>query len=490
MANLKLLASDTAIYGLGSVIKKVIGLFLLPFYTRALSPSEYGVLDSLATFTYFVAVILGLGITGATGRYFFIAKTEAEKGSVLYTSVILKILTTLVPVAIMLFFVNNISSLLFNTEKYAWVVVLALILIPVQDISQLQELLFRYYRQPWKYLLVSSLRSIVSPTLGILFVVVLQWGVFGANLASLMSAVSILIFAYFYYTRKKYIRNFSFDWARKMLRFGYPLIFTGILMWVNNVSDRFFLLHYSNLEEIGFYSIANVFSQPILMINMALSMSSTVLLMSMFTEELDNEKPKTKEFFKKTFYIYVAISLIIAIGISVFSFEIVYYITTPEYISAIVAIPFLLFAIILDQSFQITASGMTLMEMSKPYVSISLIAASINIGLNFYFIPKYGFIGAAITTILSNIAFFLVGYFWSQKYFKVNWEIQKPVWFFIVAFMISIFFPFAQLKYGLEISIWYKIVVFLFSLGLPFVFGLVRVGLVKNMFNTIRLKLK
>ena len=275
-----------------------------------------------------------------------------------------------------------------------------------------------------------------------------------------------------------------------MLRFGYPLIFTGILMWVNNVSDRFFLLHYSNLEEIGFYSIANIFSQPILMINMALSMSSSVLLMSMFTEEVDNDKPKTKEFYKKTLYIYVAISLIIAIGISVFSFEIVYYITTPKYISAIVAIPFLLFAIILDQSFQITASGMTLMEMSKPYVWISLIAAYINIILNFYFIPKYGFLGAAITTVLSNVAYFIVGYLWSQKYFKVNWEIQKPVAFFILAFAISVFFPFAQLKYNMEISIWYKIAVLFFSLGLPFVFGLVNVGTVKNILLMVKNKFR
>ena len=65
MSNIKLLASDTAIYGFRTVLKKVIAIFY-PFYTRALSPEEYGILDSLATLGYFISIILGLGITGAT----------------------------------------------------------------------------------------------------------------------------------------------------------------------------------------------------------------------------------------------------------------------------------------------------------------------------------------------------------------------------------------------------------------------------------------
>ncbi|WP_415376875.1 lipopolysaccharide biosynthesis protein [Patiriisocius sp. Uisw_017] len=482
MANLKKLASDTAIYGLGSVIKKIVGLFLLPFYTRVLSPAEYGILDSLGTFSFFIAVIFGLGITGATGRYFFIANTDTEKGSVLYTSIILRIFSTVLPIIVMLFFADNISSLLFKTDKYTWVVVLSLVLIPVQSISQMQEVLFRYYRKPWKYLIVSGLRSVVTPIFGISLVVVLQWGVFGATLASLISSSFIMVFAYLFYTRKKYIRKFSPYWAKKMLRFGFPLIFTGMLMWVNSVSDRFFLLHYSSLNEIGFYSIGSVFSQPIMLLNMAIAMSSSVLLMSMFTDEEDENKPKTKAFFKETFNLYISIAVIIAVVVSVFSYEIVFYVTTPEYISSILAIPFLLFGLILDQSFQMTASGMTLKEKSRPYIWISLIAASTNVLLNFYFIPKYGFLGAAITTILSNIVFFVVGYNWSQRYFKVDWKIHKHTMLLIVTFCIALFFPFAQLKFGLNINIWYKLIVIIVSLGLPFVFRLIEVkSVIKRM---------
>jgi O-antigen/teichoic acid export membrane protein len=482
MSNLKLLASDTAIYGLGSVLKKIIGFVLLPFYTRALSPAEYGILNSLVTFTFFLTVILGLGMTGAVGRYFFIAKNDNEKGKVLFTSIIIRIISTVLPIIIMLFFADKISIVLFKSDKHAWVVILSLILIPVKSISQMQEVLFRYYRKPWKYLLVSSLRSIVNPTFGILLVVMLGWGVFGAQLASLLSASVILIFAFIYYTRKKYVTNFSPHWAKKMLRFGFPLIFTGILMWVNSMSDRFFLLHYSNLDEIGFYSIGSTFSQPIMLVNMAIAMSSTVLLMSMYSDEKDENKPKTKAFLKNIFDIYVSIAIIFAVFISVFSYELVYYVTTPEYINSILAIPFLLFGLVLDQSFQITSSGMTLKEKSQPYIWIALIAASINVLLNFYFIPKFGFVGAAITTVISNIVFLIVGLTWSKRYFNVKWKIHRHISILVTSFGIALFFPFAELKFGLDISIWCKIIASLFSLILPFVFKLISVTTVKKVF--------
>lgn len=488
MPNLEKLSRDTAIYGLGAGLKKVIGLFLLPFYTRALSPAEYGILDTLATVSFFTTVILGLGLTGATGRYFFIAKDYKEKGSVLYTSIVLRIISTTIPCVLLIFFADRISNTLFNTDQYSWVVIITLLVIPIQSISQLQDLLFRYYREPWKYILVSIIRAIVNPISGIILVFILQWGVFGATLSSLISSIIVLLFAYFYYTRKKYIREFSPYWAKKMLKFGFPLIFTGILGWINAVSDRLFLLHYTNLDQIGLYSIGITFSQPISFLNLALTLSSTVLVMSLFSEETDKDKPQTKKFLTQIWYFYFVISIPIALLISIFSSEIVNFVSTPKYILSVLAIPFLMFSMILTQSAQITGNGMTLKEKSKPYFWIMLIAASFNVILNFYFIPKFGFVGAAFTTVTSNLVYFIFAYFWSQKYFYIKRSIIKPMLYFFIAFGIALFFPFAQLKYEVLIPLWSKFVIFSFTLSLPFIFGLTDMGMLKTVFRRLKTK--
>jgi O-antigen/teichoic acid export membrane protein len=270
-------------------------ILLLPFYTRALSPSEYGILDTLVTFAFFTSVILSLGLAGATSRYYFVADTEKEKGQVLYTSLVIRIFSYLIPLFFLIYFSNNISELLFKTDEYKYVVAISLATIFITAMFEIQSQIFRFNREPWKFTLVNIVRAIITPIAGILLVVILKLGVFGATLSSFITSTIILVFAFFYYTRKKYTRDFSKYWAKKMLKFGFPLIFTGILVWVNSVSDRFFLLHYSTLEQIGLYSIGNTFSQPITLINMALTMSATVLVFSLYNDEQDENKPKKKD---------------------------------------------------------------------------------------------------------------------------------------------------------------------------------------------------
>lgn len=490
MSNIRTLGKDTLVYGLGSVFKKFIGVILLPFYTRALSPSDYGILDTLATVIFFISAIIGLGLEGGTGRYFFIAETDVEKGKVLYTSVMIRNVTNWVPILLLLPFSNKISNLLFDSSNYNWVVAISLLTIPLTNTTSLQDLLFRYYREVWKYTHIVILRAILNPILGILLVVVFQLGVLGATLSTFISTLITLIVAYFYYARKKYIRQFSWVWAKKMLVFGFPLIFTSLLVWVNSVSDRFFLLHYSTLDSIGLYSIGNIFSQPILLINMAISMSSTVLIMSLYSEEKTDEKPKTKVFLTKIWNTYLAIAIPGAVCISIFSYDLVKFVTTPAYVGGILALPSFLFSHVLSMSSNVTGNGMTLKEQSKPYVWIMLIAAGTNFGLNFYFVPNFGFVGAAITTIISNIIYFLISYYWSQKVFYIKRSFIKPALLFLIGLSVAIFFPSYELKIGGHISYFIKTAVLITVLILPFLFKIVDPQQIGDLISKAKQKIK
>lgn len=490
MSLIKNLSKDTLIYGVGTVIQKIIGIVLLPFYTRALIPAEYGVMDTLATLTYFIATFFSLGLTGATSRYFFIAEGEDEKKKLLYTSATIRTISYSIPLLFLIIFSSKISLMLFGTEQYSLVIMFTGFLLYFSAQQDIQSTIFRLYREPVKYSLITILRAVIYPASGILLVVILQWGVLGATLASLIPSMITLIFGYFYFTRKKYIREFSLIWAKKMLRFGFPLIFTGMLTWVNSVSDRFFLLHYQDLSQIGLYSIGSTFSQPILLINSALSMSSVVFVFSLYNEEKEDDKPKTKALMTKIWYIYLAIAIPAASFISIFSYDIVKFITTPQYIGGILALPFLLFSHILLMSTEMTGNGMTLKEQSKPYFWIMLIAAGTNFGLNFYFVPNFGYVGAAITTIISNTVYFLIAYYWSQKAFFIKRSFIKPALYFLIGLSIATFFPFFELKIGGHISYLVKTGVLVTVLMLAFLFKLIDYGLILNLINNVKQKLK
>jgi len=471
LGNLKKFSKDAVVYGLGAGLKKFIGIFLLPFYTRALNPAEFGLLDTLGTFAFFVAAIIGVGIDSASGFYFFEFKTEKEKGELLFTTFILRLLT-LIPSLILCLFSKDISIFLFDTPSYTWLVFISCITIPVDFMLSEQSHIYRYFKKPWKYNLITILKSFISVGLGITLVVILKIGVLGALLATLFSSLAVVIYSFFYFTRKKYTYSFNWDYAKKMIAFGYPLIWAAVAQWVYVASDRFFLLYYKDLTEIGYYSIGSTFSQPIGLINMAVQMTFGVLFLEMYNSE-QTLKTKSAKFSSDIFKLYMIVAVIISVFLSIFSTNMINFITTPAYILGSLAVPLLTFSIIFAQGQQIVSMGISISKKTWHYSWLVTVAALLNIGLNFYFVPKWGFVGAGFTTVVSYLTYFLGCYFVSQKYFEVNFNLKRILIYVLIALIIAFLIPFAELRNSIHINIFYKILILGFIVVLPLFLGLI-----------------
>lgn len=485
MSQKKEFVKDTFVYGLGSGIKKFIGLFLLPFYTRALTPADYGVLDTIATSIFFASTFLNMGLDSASGFYFFKGKDEKEKGEILFTVFVLRLISA-VPALILSFFSGQISMAMFGTEQYTAVIFFSCMLIPISLIVSEQSHLYRYYRSPWKYNFVTIIQSLTSVAAGILLVVILKYGVLGAQIASVTSSSAVIIFSFFNFARNKYTYHFNFGWAKKMLKYGFPLIWAGIASWFYVSSDRYFLLHYQNLQEIGYYSIGTTFSQPVSLINMAVQMSFGILFYSEYHKETDPGKQKSRKLIRDVFSLFLFVTVIVASSLSIFGIEILNIITTPDYVLGALAIPLLTFSAIFDQAFQITAIGITLREKTWYFTIIIIITAVFNVGANFYFIPKYSFVGAGIATLLSYILYWALAYIISQKFFKVSHNLLKLFSFIIIAFSISCLIPFLQLYQNTHFHILIKSVLLIVLIILPFVLKIVTYQEVKNFLTSLK----
>ena len=85
-AQLKRLGKHSAIYGLGGLVQRILAVLLLPVYTRFLSPSDYGMVETLIALTTVLVIVLRLGITNAFFRFYFDSKEAAHRRLVLRTS--------------------------------------------------------------------------------------------------------------------------------------------------------------------------------------------------------------------------------------------------------------------------------------------------------------------------------------------------------------------------------------------------------------------
>lgn len=473
---------DIAIYGLGNGIKKFISFFLLPFYTRALSPDEFGLLSTLGTFTMLLAAFLNFGLDSAVGYYFFQANGQEEKGKVLFTHFSIRVMG-IVPPLILSFFSVPLSVLFFNTEDHAWLMFLSIMLVPINLLMSEQSHIYRYYRKPWSYNITTIVKSVVNIGVGVSLVLVLKWGVLGAQLASIISSIVVIIGSLILFSGWKYTWSFSFSWAKKMLKFGFPLIWAGLSTWVFNSIDRFFLLHYRNLEEVGYYSIANTLSQPVLLINMAVQMSFGVLFFKMYNEEVEEEKPKSKEMAVETYNIFLYGSVLLSSVLSIFGVDIVNLIATKEYGPGAIAIPFLTFSAVAAQSYQIMGPGITLKEKNWHYTWITVLTAIINIALNFIFIPRWGFPGAAFSTLLSFFVYWWIKQWVSNRLFQIEYPYFKILAFYLSGLVVSIIIPFLDHYKEYTLSIPYKLVVILMLIIMGFAFKFVSY---RTLLNRIR----
>ena len=481
---IKQFSKDSLIYGLGKGLKKFIGFLLLPVYTRALSPEEFGILDTLASGVFLLIVFFNFGLNSAVSFFYFKPEDEKERGSILYTVFILRLLVV-IPSLLLCAFAWPISRLLFDTDKYATAILLSFIQIPFSMLLSEQEMVYRLKRNAWGYNIATILKSIINIGCGVLLVVQFKMGVNGAQLATLISTFIVVVFSYFSYSSKQYFPRFNLELAKEMFKFGFPLIWAGLAVWVYQLSDRFFIIHYKGLEEVGFYSIGSTFSQPIGLLNLAVQMSFGTLFYQMFNKEKLENKPESKAFMRRILYLYLSIVSFFVVGLSTFAYEIVGFITSEKYIQGIVVIPFLTVSLMFAQMVEVVPQGISISKKTWYYTWVTLAAATVNAGLNFLFIPALGFLGAAMTTLLSTMTYFIFADFLSRKHFDCEFSRSKLYSYVLITLVFAVVFPFLDILQNTHLGFW-KIPVFMTFLIAPMIWGLLKINDIQNAIQLIK----
>ena len=484
MSLLKQFSKDALVFGLGKGIKKFIGLLLLPIYTRALSPEEFGILDTLGAGLFFLTTLFGFGLDSASSYFFFQSQDEKERGKILFTVFSLRLLV-IIPAVIISFFCKPISLLIFGTEEYTTAVLITSLLIPVNMLMSEQEHIYRFYRNPWGYNFITITKSLTNIGAGILLVVHYQLSVFGAQTASLISTIIIIVISLLSFTRKKYHFQFSRAWAKKMIKYGFPLVWAGIAVWVYSVSDRFILLHFHDSTQIGYYSIGSTFAQPVGLINMAVQMSFGAIFYEVFHKELTKEKYKSKKLLQDVVKVYIIIASIAVCYLSIFSYEIIGFITTPEYLPGTIVVPIISVAFIFAQLSEIVPVGISISEKTWHFTWIIGVAASVNLILNLIFIPTYGYAGAAATTLAAYLVYFTLADWVSKQYFDTEIPRFKIYFFLTIILGVSLAFPVLETYHNVHMGIGIKMLSAILVLSLPLLLQIISIDQIKTLLKTI-----
>lgn len=405
MSSVRQLFSQSFVYGLSTVLPRLLNYFLVFIHTRVLTnPVQYGIVSELYAYITFLLIFLTFGLE--TGFFRFITKSE-NKQNVYATVFYFLLLTSAISSLLFLFFSGRISDLLGPLYDRSYITTLGLVV----SIDAFMALPFAKLRSENRPLLFSGIKLFgvaLNILLNLLFYVVLTpdqlhnflpgidilYFIFLANL--IQSAATLLVILYF--TK---IPSFSFDrkLLSRILKYSLPLLIAGLTGTANEAFDRIFLKYLLPADSNPLYQLGIYSSNFKLAVLLQLFVQMYRFAAEPFFFNLNGAKDSNLVFAKALKY-FIVFSSVIFLFIT-FNIPILKYYVGPEYRKSLFIVPILLISNILSGVYFNFSFWYKLSDKTIYGLKYTAIGSFITIVSNVVLIPVIGIYGAAVSRIIS-----------------------------------------------------------------------------------------
>lgn len=437
----KKVLKNSFFYSMASALQGMVTFFLLPIYTRYLTPSDYAILALVTSFVGIVSSIMSFQIHTGISRFVIKFMKDEDRAKKYFSGIFLLLSGVLLTGCLMInIFGEKIIKIIFSETSeisYApFFQIATWTLLPNLLISG-GLLLLQALEKGVKFLSVAFASVVINICCGLFFVVFLKVGVIGVLWAQFISAVFGLFFII--WLVRDWLRSvfpgFPIQDIRTSLKYSLPIIphMLGIYMYM--YSDRLILQRFVPLADIGIYSVADTFAFILLVI----VNSTTTAYGPRFLKVAEESRLKAQDEAKRFIEIWWGGIMIVFMGYFLFAGVFVKAMTQPSFYRAIPLIPILASAYIFRGLYCFATNGIFFCEKTKFIPVITITAGLLNIMLNLLFIPRYGIFAAAWTTVASYFITFAVAYGIARKCFPVVYpwySMMKIILLFVVIYAV------------------------------------------------------
>lgn len=446
---------NTGIYSIGTIIPKVIGFVFLPIYTIYLTPTDYGIINSVQVLQPLFALLFSLGLDSSIFRLYCDYKSQEEKRTFFSTIFIFTFLLSSFCTLILIIFNSQVEQIYKSIDFFPFFLY-SIITTFVANLFVLPRKYMMLMEQANKFVFWSLMQFVITAVITLFFVISLKSGAEGFLEAKMIGTLALApVFLFFSFR----IINFKFSFAilRQILKFSLPILPVLLSSKVVDFSDRVFLERYLSVADVGIYSIAYTIASISILLSSSLDIAyRPTFFRNANMEDIEHGK---KEIYKFNNIILV-INALLFFTISLFSKEVVILFLNERYHDSYLYIP-----IILASNFFVSASAITARffeqsKKTKQNMYIYFFIALFNILLNYLLIPLYGIYGAALATIISFFACFTITYLYAKKncfFIPINFKLIVPGLLITASIII--------IQYFYDINIIFSLVIKLFIIA-------------------------
>lgn len=388
------LGQHSSLYLIGNILSRAAGFLLLPVYTRYLSPSEYGTIELIELTTQIASLLLGAGLfANAMIRIAQDYNTERERNSVISTAMYSTFAISLLVFASLWYGAPEINAFFFHSSGASSLLRLAGLAAVLSMITECGLTVERLRGRALYFVAFSLVSVVLTIILNIVFIIGLRLGVLGF-IASKLVVTTITSAVLLVRGTRDYGWTWNPDAARRMLRFGLPLILANLAFFLVHFGDRFFLSRFTTLAEVGVYSLGYRFGFLVtFLVGEPFGRAWGVDVYKHVGQ--DGWQPNVARLAK---YLCMALA-VVSLALSILGKDLIHVMAAPGYERAAAVIPVVVTAYAIREMGDFFRNLLYVQKSSTSVATAATAAAVLNVILSLLCIPKFGIMGAAWATL-------------------------------------------------------------------------------------------
>ncbi|MBR4155864.1 MAG: polysaccharide biosynthesis protein [Bacteroidales bacterium] len=444
---IKALAGQTVIYGLGTIVPRLLNYLLTPFYVRVFVSGEYGQISELYAW---IALFLAILTFGMETTFFRFSQKE-DSSKVFNNAESIVLLITFVFLVLYGVFYKSFAQLI-HYEFNSYYVLLIGIIVAIDATAAIPFAMLRKEEKAGRFSLIKTVNVLSNILLNILFLVVIpeksmaiaEW-LFGEQTSLLIwvfisNILASLINLIMLSPQLSKLRiGFDKELVKSMLKYSFPILLISLVGMVNEVADKILIKYLVSIPEESVLASMNITGQEYAMQQLGIYSANFKLgvLMTIFIQMFrfasepfffghakDRNAPSL---YAKVMTYFVIFCLLIFLGVMFYMDILQNFVgrNGSDYREGLVIVPIILIANMLYGIVFNLSIWFKLSDKTYYGTIIAIIGSIVTLTCFFVLIPKIGYLGAAIAHLACYIVMMLVSYFWGQKNFPIPYQIGR-----------------------------------------------------------------
>jgi O-antigen/teichoic acid export membrane protein len=395
------------LYAASTVLAQSVSLLTTPIFSRRFGAARFGVLDVMSSAVALASVVCLIGIDVAVQRAYVARRDPARRRAVVSTALMASVAQAAVVAIVAIAAAGPIARFLFHDRVHTRLVVAAALSLPFTIVSGVFRSVMRIESKPGVFVVTTTLVAFVGGVGAVLFAVGLDAGLAGVYYGlGVGGVVGCLVGAVC--TRHLLAPTFDGHVWRYLIAIGAPLVFVGSSQWALRVLDRFVLIRFVSLREIGLYAAANRLAAL-----MSLGVSALGFAWMPFALRLREEDPAAERRLRaEVLHAVIGAAACVSVAIAMLSRELLRLVVGSGFAGAHTLVPALAVAFTLQAVSPLFSTALVAAERTRALGVIASSAAAVNLLAAVALVPAFGVAGAAWATT--------IGYAWLAIGFHVG----------------------------------------------------------------------